>query len=403
MIEDEKDDHTRMYELVMKGSYALRKTLKIDDSSYDVSVSNDEDPKTYFLHNVLNEVDKATFSILFAVDFFMKNKKESLPKKEDLQLNSKILQSKIDELSVWRRKLIEIFVDLIGFRIVNEKKYYEHYNLLYSIKSKTGSLKDKKKFYGCSNNFEKVEIQSLESRAENLGILIQSDKCWYAKKSKANEIKLSLESFESRFEQILKVAKKYQKPVLLTYRSSFGKPSEFLHPQRIWGGGVKLLNDFEHAFGSLSVLAIYVLSAIKDLLCIHNVKGPLKQIANAIKKNHFPQHVHKRRTNPFFKVGDFVITPGGLGRILKIIKSDYSYRSFIVKNLTTNQSILEKDQYIPDEISLFAPKKKIKEMTLKILHDASPGIKVSHHRLNKTLEKQIIDAWHLINSANLEK
>ena len=52
---EKKNEHSHIYELVMQGSYELRRTLGIDDSSYTVSVSNANDSRKYYLYNVLNE------------------------------------------------------------------------------------------------------------------------------------------------------------------------------------------------------------------------------------------------------------------------------------------------------------------------------------------------------------
>ncbi len=61
--------HEKMYELLMHGASQLSKKLDIDDLSYRVQLSSSTDSKKYFLHDVLNEFDKAVFSLMFACGF----------------------------------------------------------------------------------------------------------------------------------------------------------------------------------------------------------------------------------------------------------------------------------------------------------------------------------------------
>ncbi len=388
-----KANHSDMVELVLSASYDIRRRLKIDDSSSTVSVSNEIDPRTYYLHNVLNEVDKAIFSVMSADDFLPANKDRLAPIEEDKQLDSKVLQSKIDELSLWRRKLTEILVDLIGFRRANNTCYYRHYYYLHKLDSKKKKQSDQKEFWDCNNKQLEQQIQDLTEKATQLTNKLRTDKSWYAKPKK-QAITLKPDDARSRFVKILPQAKKHQKAILLSYQNSFGKPSESLHPKKIVDEKLKILRDVEHSIQGVHYLAMHVISAIKDLLRIHNVKGPLKQIANAIKNNPLPVHIFNLRTNPKISVGDFVITPRGPSRVVKVIKKkEFGYKSFRVEHLIASKSKIEIEEYIPEEVQLLAPKKKIYKKALQILQEAKPGIKVAPQEINKAMRKMVIDLW----------
>lgn len=112
-----------------------------------------------------------------------------------------------------------------------------------------------------------------------------------------------------------------------------------MHPERITEAKVTTIQDFEQAIRGFLLLGLHVLSAIKDLLRIHNVKGSLKQVANAIKKNPFPISLFTLRTNPSLFVRDFVISPMGPAQIIKKSKSCFGYRTFHVKFLTPQKGV----------------------------------------------------------------
>jgi len=128
--------HEKMCELLIDAASQLRKKLAIDDLSYCVQLSHSTDSKKYFLHNVLNEFDKAVFSLKFACGFLADNRNAAQPQEIDKPMSSKIFQTKIDELALWRRKLVEVLADLIGFKKANVASYYHHYNLLHALKKK---------------------------------------------------------------------------------------------------------------------------------------------------------------------------------------------------------------------------------------------------------------------------
>lgn len=126
-MEDNEIAHEKMYELLVHAASQIRKKLSIDDLSYRVQLSPTTNSKKYYLHNVLNEFDKAMFSLMFACGFLKDNRNAPQPQEIDRPMTNKIFQTKIDELALWRRKLVEILADLIGFKKANASSYYHHY------------------------------------------------------------------------------------------------------------------------------------------------------------------------------------------------------------------------------------------------------------------------------------
>lgn len=395
-MENNQTTHEKMYELLMHAASQLRKKLAIDDLSYRVQLSPTANSKKYYLHNALNEFDKAIFSLMFACGFLTDNRNDPPPQEIDRPMNSKIFQTKIDELTLWRRKLVEILSDLIGFKKANTTAYYHHYNLLHKLNKKKKEINDRHAFWGCTNQAAAREIRALEDSAHQITTNLDPQKCWYAEKDKKTGRLKLLNNESARFIRILSIASKHQKALLLSYRNAFGKPSELLHPERITETKDTTVQDFEQAIRGVILLGLHVLSAIKDLLRIHNVNGSLKQVADAIKKNPFPTSLFIFRTNPSLFVKDFVISPMGPAQIIKKSKSSFGYRTLHVELLLAPKGVPSKEEYLAEELKLLAPYKTIKQQTLEILSKANSSIKVNNRKLNKILRKQVLESWPLI-------
>lgn len=395
-MEHNEATHEKMYELLMHAASQLRKKLAIDDLSYRVKLSPTTDSKKYFLHNVLNEFDKAVFGLMFACGFLADNRNAAQPQEIDKPMSSKIFQTKIDELTLWRRKLVEVLADLIGFKKANVPSYYHHYNLLHELNKKKKDAKDRRTFWGCTNKAAAREIKAIEDEAQQITINLDPQKCWYAEKNKAGQVQQKLNNESSRFESIFSIASKHHKALLLSYRNAFGKPSELLHPERITEAKDTTIQDFEQAIRGLLLLGLHVLSAIKDLLRIHNVKGSLKQVANAIKKNSFPISLFTLRTNPSLFVRDFVISPMGPAQIIKKSKSRFGYRTFHVKFLVAQKGVSLTEEFLAEEIRLLAPYKTLKQQVLRILLDADSSTKTNNRKINSALKKQVLESWPLM-------
>lgn len=397
MIEDQKNNHSSIYELVMQTSHELRRILEIDDCCHPIYVSSKKDPRKYYLHNVLNEVEKSTFSVMSANELLVASRNEFPAREEDERLSSKILQYRIDELSLWRRKLVEILVDLIGFRKANSLNYYQHYNCLYERELYKNKSKDQETFWGCNNQALKQQIQKIEKEAEQLSQKLDVNKCWYSKG--ASPIQKNLTSTKDRFIQILPQAKKFQKAILISYYNSFGKQSELMHPNRITNERLNTLNDFDHAIRAISVLALHVISGIKDLLHMHNAKGSLKLIANVIKNHALSIHLLNLRTSPKISAGDFIITAEGPFHIIKVTKrSKHKYKKIHVELLIPSGSNIITDEYTPEDVQMFILKKEMRQKVLEILQKSSPEIKVSHQKINKAIRCQVLELWTLIQT-----
>lgn len=373
-------------EELINAIYQLRIILKIDDSNANFNINEiKHDFRKYYIHLVLVEVEKALLSIL-SNESFLTGDVEG--EENDKYIQSKILESKIDEFSLWRRKFIEIFIDLIGFKKANEPIYYQHYILIHELARKNKQKEDRKHFWGCNSDFLNREIKDLKAQIDEISKSNNfNSKQWYIQNEKAYKGNIT----SIRFKKIFPNIKKHQKPFLLSYQNPFGKLSGFVHPKKQYNGE-KSIKDYKCNLAGINVLAMYIIVEIKDLLRIRNVKDPLRSLARRVKNNKFPSKIFKLRTNPSYKKGEFVKTPEGPAKIVKIVKKKDYYKTFHVKYL--GQSIEACEEYVGDEIQLLANNEQIKKIRKKVLDILKENnTKASYFKISKAIEDMVKESY----------
>lgn len=399
--EEDKKRHQAFYDIPLRGGNLLRSKLKIDDNSYHFMWGpNTSAPRDYYLYSVFNETDKAGISMMMHSEFVRESKATHDPKKhEDNQrLSDNILQSKIDELTIWQRKMTEILIDLGGFRQANTEDYFRHFIVVHELSDKRKAQKDFRTFYNCKNKNLDDQIIELEQKAAQLATKLDPKKCWYVKPNNQGHITTGLMGFEGRFKSVFQKMKDVEKAVLRTYGTSFGRQSDMLHPSTISKGKHKPLNldDVDLHIVRIGILSLHVISAAKDLLRIHNVKGFLKTVADLAKKNEYPVTLFKKQTSPKIEVGDFVIAYSDLAEVTNVIKSDYGYKSFKVKYLEKPpMPNIPEDTFTAEYVHLLYRKKDLDEAMRKTIKQIEPERKrISVKRLEDALRGGVIDTWN---------
>jgi hypothetical protein len=393
--------HKFFYGIPIRGGDLLRKRLRIDDKSYHfIWGPNTSAPRDYFLYGVLNETDKAGISMMQHADFVRESKAnyDAEKHKQNQRLSDNILQSRIDELTIWQRKMTEILIDLIGFRAANSGDYYRHYIIVHELADKRKAQKDFRTFYKCENKNLGDQIIELEQKAAQLAAKLDPTKCWYIKLNNQNQITTGLMGFEGRFKTVFPIMKDVQKAVLRTYGTSFGMQSEMLHPSTISRGRNKPLDldDVDSHISRIGILSLHVIAAAKDLMRIHNVKGFLKEIADLAKNNEYPITLFKKQTSPKIEVGDYVTAYNDLAQVTKVIKSTYGYKSFRVKYLETPpMPEIPEDEFTAQYVHLLYSYKDLEKGMRRTINLIKPARKrISSKRLEESITGGVIDAWN---------
>lgn len=396
---EEKKKHDAFLDIPIKGAAQLRKKLKWSYNSYHFMYGpSASDPKGYYLFGVLNEVEKTGMSMMQASDFIVESRANDVPDgldDEGQRIADNVLQSRIDELTLWERKMTEIMIDLVGFRGTNSKDYYQHYLVLHELASLRRTQADIKEYYGAVNANYAHQEADLVQRADNLAQNLDPQKCWYAVVKKGR-ITHSLKTFGDKFKAVFPKMKVGQKAILRTHHVSFGSQSKSLHPDSSAGSRNLKLDDVNSHLGRVGLLTLHVVVAAKDLMQIHNTKGFLKMCADLVKKNDYPIELHTKKTKPDIEVGDFVVVGGDLAQVTKVIRSKYGYRSFRVNYLdkpplpTTPQ-----DEFIGELVYLLYKRKPLVDQTIGLILEQKPNTKPTVRQINAGMRESVMHLWSI--------
>jgi hypothetical protein len=395
---DEKKRHDAFLDIPLKGAAQLRKKLRWDNNSYHLMHGpNSHDPKGYYLFGVLNEVEKTGMSMMQASEFIVESRVKGIPdglNDEQQRIADNVLQSRIDELALWQRKMTEIMVDLVGFRLANNKDYYQHYLVLHELKSLQRTQADIKEYYGSENANYAYQEADLIQQADSLAKNLDPNKCWYANISKTGQIQRSLRSLNLRFQAVFPRMKPQQKAVLRTHYVSLGSQSKSLHPGGSAGSRNLSLDDLDLHLSRVGILSLHVVNATKDLMRIHNTNGFLKMCADLVKKNDYPVALHTKKTKPDIEVNDFVVVAGDLAQVTKVIRSRYGYKSFLVKYLEKPPiPSIPEDEFIGELVHLHYKNKKAVADTKALILQTTPEAKPTTQEINKLMREGVVELW----------
>lgn len=396
---EEKKRHEAFLDVPIKGAGQLRRKLRWDYNSYHFMYGpSAHDPKGYYLFGVLNEVEKAGISMMHTSEFIVESREKDVPKDlddEGQRIADNVLQSRIDEITLWERKMTEIMVDLVGFRSANSKEYYQHYLVLHDLASLRRTQADIKEYYGAVNANYAHQEDRLVQQADQLAQKLDPNKCWYAD-VKNGQIKRTLRSFEEKFKAVFPSMKIGQKAILRTHHISFGSQSRSLHPGSSAGSRNLQLDDVNVHLGRVGLLTLHVVVAVKDLMNIHNTKGFLKMCADLVKKNEYPITLHTKKTRPNIDVGDFVVVGGDLAQVKKVIRSKYGYKSFRVRYLDKPPlPTTPEDEFIGELVHLhYRNKDAVAQVKAEILK-ATPNANPTTRELNEAMRNSVMHLWSI--------
>jgi hypothetical protein len=398
-IEDSRNEHRDNFISVpLKGGGELRRKLKWSNSSYHFThPAHTSDPKGYYLYGVLNEVEKAILSVMQADEFVADSRAAGMPTDLDedgQRIGDNVFQSRIDELSLWQRKMTELMVELQGFSSVNTDDYYRHYLALHELQSLHRSQADLKEYYNATNENYAFQEKELNQQIDALAPKLDPAKCWYAE-VKNRRITHRFENFDKRFQYSFKKMRVELRATLRTQHLSFGNQSKSMHAGTSAGERQLSLDSIDAHSGRVVMLALHVVVMVKDLMHIQNTKGWLKTCADLIKKNDYPVKLHEQRTRPDIKVGDFVVVGNNLAQVVKVnISKGYGYKSFRVRYLKELPlpGIIQ-DEVPGDWVRLLYKREPLVKQTITTINKMTPNAKPTNREINKLLREGVIDGW----------
>lgn len=396
----EKDPLDEFTSLILKGSDSLRKRLKIDYSTYRfIHEPNSPNPKDHYLFGVLSEIEKATMALMQTNEFINDSRKTDPPdpsEKDDEQqrIYDNVIQSKVDELSMWQRKMTELIVELQSFATTNKQEYYRHFLAINHLQQIHRTQDDLLEYYNAKNENYKFQETELIQQINHIATTLDPKRVWCVK-TKDGQIKRQPSTFEERFRWAFKRMKPPLRALLRTGNLSYGGQSKNIHAGSSADVRNVSLNTIEAHAGRVATLAIHVVVMVKDLMHIHNVKGALRICAAVVKKNDYPIQLHQRRTRLDARVGDYVAVNGHLAQVVKVnISQEYRYKSFRIRYLADQPLPSTPEDEVPsDWVRIIYRRSELLLNTVQQIKKMSPSANPSVRQLNQLLRDGVIEAW----------
>jgi hypothetical protein len=381
----------------IRGANDLRNSLHISELGFRKVVGySHADARGYYLYAILDEVQKAGIAMIRWKDF-LTYEDEDYNSDED-QLSRIILESIIEEQSLWQRKLSEVLISLVCFETTNENDYYRHFLLLSALDDHLSVVTDLKDFYNCPNKNIEHGITMLKDRIAKIEDKIDLSRCWYLRKKKKLRDRNTLNpgqilnSMRSRMKFALPLCTSAEKLALgLSYGYTYSKPSKDIH---FSPSSFKLdINEAtaEVNFSRTGLLVLHILLRCQGLLKIIP-KGINEQISRVFKENKTPKSLLKWLTDTKIEVGDFVLAYGDLAEILEVKVSPFGYRCYKVRYLSERPIPKIEEDYFPAQyVRLLFRIQDLKNRFQKEMGDYAKSI--PEDKIQEFIRKSAIELW----------
>ncbi len=356
-----------IYEVSQRGVIDLRKALGIENGIRFVVSYGYHDARVAFLDRVLDEIQKAGMAMVKWEEQLADSPDSAALDSED-PLVRVMLRQTADDQSLWRRKLTEALVDLIGFTTTNSDTYYRHYLLYADLDYHQSHQMDLEEFHGARSG--KVE-HSITMVRETIGRLeaarFDLSKCWYLKERKpvakaATKGGGVFASLRQRFKYALEHAGPYEKLMLgLSYGNGISEPSRDIHFHQEPDFFAVTNEKLEASVTACGALAMTVLLRCQDLTGIIP-EGINTRIRQMEASNTEPAKILAQVTGNRAEVGDFVLAYGNLAEVIEVITGAFGYQSYRVRYLAERSlPDVPEEAVIAQYIQPFWPRRKFWE------------------------------------------
>jgi hypothetical protein len=315
-----------------KACSELRDCLKVTDES-DARIafaSQRSKPREQYLLLAVNEVEKILYKIIgmFSHEGYKSNQKHA----------PLAIESMREEQAAWKRKLIELLVELASFGQTNHQINYRHLLGIREYNSVLSVWRDWKEFYACENLNHRSTLRLLDKNIRTTEGNLELDSCWYLKDkrpwSKRNDDdKLySLVSFHKQLKSILSSLQPYERLFIgLTYNRGFGLASTSIHASVGSLRGVAHEKEMSVAAGITDALLGCMQCIIRITTLGHlQEKVEFASFLDAFDGNEIAAEIYKEYVDSAVQIGEIARVPGGSAMVMRVLTSDYGYKSYQV-------------------------------------------------------------------------
>lgn len=381
----------------IRGANDLRKNLHTDESGFRrVAGYSHADARSYYLYSVLNEVQKAGIALMRWKELF----KEEDNTSDDDQISRVILESILEEQSLWLRKLCEALVSLICFNTTNENDYYRHFLLLTSLDNYLSDIANLKDFYNCPSKNLEYSIHMFKKQIAEIEDKINLNHCWYlqdkrklSSRKKLNPGKI-LSSMRNRMKFALPLCTNGEKVSLGLSYEYYSSTSEDIHfkpySSKLYIN--KSLTEIKSTH--MGLLILHILLRCQKLLKTVP-KGINEQLIRVFKKNAKPKSL-KMLMDTKIEVGDFVLAYGYLAEVLEVKVSSYGYRCYKVLYLNKRPiPEIEEDFFPAQNVRLLFRTQDISDEFKRIVGNRVKSITAKEAQ--EFMRKSVIKVWKDLN------
>ena len=345
-----------------------------------------QDARETLLVSLMQVLEKANYIFNQAHMFLDQTELRSLDLKnckasERLRYDS-WFQSQIDSLNLWNRRIVETIVHLIGFKGTDEEDYYKHYLLLVFLKDKNSFIDDMRVYYEIETKTVgkgvKVAKRNIDAVLKNIDV----SRCWYIQSGKPYKMASQKDKFTFAVSK-MDIATRNTIPM---YTFAFSKASKSLHfdpSPTVTNLG---LEDLYERLKESWILIFLALQHLQSFLTVKINNEALDQFSSSITENPDMQGFWSNSHRHDIKEGNIVLVGTSVGRVLKVISSQFGYRSFRVKFLFPNRDPdIEVDDFPAPSVRLL-PTKGIAKAYIKSTAEAF-NWSVPDHHINDLLDK----------------
>lgn len=357
---------------------------------------NQRNARNFLLLKFLTEVQKTGF-VFSRWNDFLESNTSSRPE----SVNDQIIETFIDEQSLWQRKLMEGLVLLINFSSTNELPFYYHLLLLQELERYRGMLLEQKDFFTRGSTLTKktvaLIIERIQAVEDEIGDL---SRCWYLNEAKPIGKKRKprpvISSLRQQLKRAISVATRSEKTAMgYTYGQSYKETSSNIHFNIIRLDYTDLRKRFSFGISQCGLLTVAILQRAHILTGLEP-EGVNRQLMRFNRSR-------PSKTNPTVKElekGDFVLANGTyLGEVIDAETGDFGYETYLVKYLQeTPLEGIEEDWLPSFEIQLFMKRCEIVQEVLSELqkdtHErGAPVLQVSEEEVREAMHHAVVELW----------
>ncbi|MBC8351196.1 MAG: hypothetical protein H8E66_04370 [Planctomycetes bacterium] len=309
----------------LKGSATFLETLVPPAEIPEYDHFDRANSRTFVLLRTLIEAQKSAFAMT-RWHKFDKSTDLDRPLEELNGGDRLLLESHVDEQSLWQRKLSEALVLLINFSLTNELQFYYHFLLLHDLFRQGSKVREQTRFFGQPSQTAQARLDSIRTEFDAVeNETGDISRCWYMDAKGQNRRNAS---FSRQLEIALASATPLERTALgYTYLKGFGEASGNIHLNFLRSEHARPYACFASGFASCGMLAMCVLDRAHQLSGV-SPSGINEHFING------RDSVGRDGTKNAAAEGDFVLVEGpSLGVVEEVRSGPFGYEAYRVRKV----------------------------------------------------------------------